>query len=178
MIMVVFDLQTASQAGGKMVALISDASAQSGAKATAIGSVHHPADPTDASEAQSQGLTKKRVSKSNAPPIPAPLHTYHDGDPEDLDDDLSSVSGHKMGASGEDLESDIDMEVVDPEPEPVKTQKTKTKAVKGKKKVTKGKKKVTMPKLRDEIRAIRKVPNSETGLRVQRRFPFDNDQAH
>jgi hypothetical protein len=45
------------------------------------------------------------------------------------------------------------MEVVDLEPEPVKTRKTKTKAVKGKKKVT-------MPKLRDDIRAIRKVPNS------------------
>jgi len=36
-----FNLQTASQAGGEMVAVIIDATMQSGAEATAIGSVHH-----------------------------------------------------------------------------------------------------------------------------------------
>jgi hypothetical protein len=76
---------------------------------------------------------------------------------EDLDND--QPGGYKdLNSPMDDEQPKINMEVIVEKPVP----KTKTKGG------TKGKKKVTMPKLRDEIRAIRKeAPNPETGLRVQ-----------
>lgn len=85
---------------------------------------------------------------------------------EDLDNDQSASNGLKdldLNDPMDDEQLNIDMEVEVQEP----GRKKKKKAG------AKGKKKVTMPKLREEIRAIRKeVPNSEIGHRVQRRFFF------
>jgi len=89
-------------------------------------------------------VTKKQARKSNAPLILATPHAHSDSESDE------ESSECKRG----DEESDVDMEVAEPEPVKKKTTKKKTKAG------SKRKKNIIRPKLQDEIRAVRKeVPN-------------------